>query len=137
MMTEGKSTAILESIIKMVKKNATFILTDDISNFILNASLTDIKDTFDSLSKFEKMTFRNRVYMSILHDKCEKVMYKVKDGDKITKVHRPMFTEKQHEIVNYINEFSGIVDPKIAFDDEVVYAAENQALIALITAGQA
>jgi hypothetical protein len=130
--------AILACIIKMIKgKNSIFNLTEDISNFILNASLTDIKDTFDSLSKFDKMTFRNRVYMSILHDKCEKVMYKIKDGDKTIKVQKPMFTEKQNEIVNYINEFSGIVDPKIAFDDELVYAAENQALIALITTGQA
>ncbi len=136
LMTD-KECNILDGISKMVKNNVNFDMNDEIVNFVLNASLSDIKVMFDNFTKFEKMTFRNRIYMNTLHDKCEKVRYKIKDdnGKSIT-LHKPVFTEKQHEVVDYINGFSGIVPPEIAFNDEVVYAAENQALIAAIMAGQ-
>lgn len=128
---------VLHEISKMVKDNVNFDINHEIVNFILNASLTDIKNMFDNFNKFEKMTFRNRIYMNTLHDKCEKVKYKIKDDrGKSVSLHKPVFTEKQHEVVNYINEFSGIVPPEIAFNDELVYAEENQNLIAAIMAGQ-
>lgn len=64
------------------------------------------------------MTFRNRLYMSILHTKCPK------------KKHKPQFNTEQLKSIEYINTFSGIGDPNVLFDPEIMYAEENARLIA-------
>lgn len=133
------SIDIINTISKMVNDKKTFEFSDEIITFILQASLNDIKTMFDNFSKYDKMIFRNRVYMSILYDKCEQIKYKITDKDTgtTTIIKKPRFKDTQLEIIEYINSFSGIVDPNIVFNDEIVYAEENQALIAAILSGQA
>lgn len=85
-------------------------LNDAIKKFIINAKLSDIKPLFESLNRFDKMTFRNSVYMSTL---CSvEVLDEKKTRARGKPVYiipeKPNFTDDQMNIISYMNRFAGI-----------------------------